>query len=717
MINYMESKNKKDIDFKEKTSIKLIIQFIIQIIFVVSTLYILHVSVERKDLIHAIDDKGKFVGDSIVHAIQQALDVGIPFSQIQGGNDYLDDRLNATPELSYLVWTDANGQVLATSRYTNYDTYGLDVSEIIDGLQGRLQVFAESQKEIQQDLKVFHLYSFYNIPIAIVRDQKTIGYLHVGISENAITSKIENVSYDVAIIVMIALMISYELLQYLFRNNVTEALSDLKKGIKHVVHHNYQYLIPVRKNIGFGYLLNLFNQCVLAINKRYQMIHSRLKRLKNTHPAYLYLLDLLTVLEKKYSLNQEGAAYHNVKPIIGNLRLIMFLVVFSDAMLLPAIPSYAAQFYVPSMPGSSTLLGAISVIVYMLSMAIMIPFVSKISDRFYFRTTFMLCGIFMAMGYFVGLSFYSLTGFLISRMLTGCGYSLGYVSCQNYISAYSTPENKTEALSIFGFALGAGFICGSPIGGILIDNIGYRALFGLSGVLSLVCAFVSYQSIDDIKKDSIQKKSIETKKFRDLFKLKDLVLFSALSVMPTRFMYSAVVCFLYPLYLLSLNNSQSTIGRIMMLYGVYNFLFSKWTSKLILKSNYFFGYTLISSMMIALTMMIDSFFKNTGAIVFELSIVTFSLIVYTKSTLRTLDYMSQKYKDNYDRSSITSFYFLFERIGMIFGPGITTLFLTVYDFSHTLLYLGMCLLIFNMVYLMILFVRQLKFYFKTKDRI
>ena len=66
--------------------------------------------------------------------------------------------------------------------------------------------------------------------------------------------------------------------------------------------------------------------------------------------------------------------------------------------------------------------------------------------------------------------------------------------------------------------------------------------------------------------------------------------------------------------------------------------------------------------------------------------------------MNMIDRISNKYKDKHTKTSMLVFYYTFERIGMIIGPGVTSMILIHSDFSHTLHYLGIGLFATNLIY-------------------
>ncbi|MBL7006797.1 MAG: MFS transporter [Spirochaetia bacterium] len=95
------------------------------------------------------------------------------------------------------------------------------------------------------------------------------------------------------------------------------------------------------------------------------------------------------------------------------------------------------------------------------------------------------------------LMIYSFTDSLIilgfAQLLHGLTFGLLHAACISFINAKINPENKTIAMSLYlSIAWGLAAFLGSPLGGLLIENMGFQnmfrimAIFPLSGILLII---------------------------------------------------------------------------------------------------------------------------------------------------------------------------------------------------------------------------------------
>ena len=80
----------------------------------------------------------------------------------------------------------------------------------------------------------------------------------------------------------------------------------------------------------------------------------------------------------------------------------------------------------------------------------------------------------------------SMVDLLLYRSITAIGYGVVFVTAQTYIANNTPAAERTRGMALFLASFFAGSLSGAAIGGILVDRLGFRATFLLSGILSAV---------------------------------------------------------------------------------------------------------------------------------------------------------------------------------------------------------------------------------------
>lgn len=691
----MEIKALEEKSYKQSI-FKITLLFIVLNFIIASFLYIYHITSQKEDLFIAMSEKSQTVGNSVVGLFQKATELGIPLTEIVGGDEYLNESLKPAKEVEYLIVTDAAGNII--SKTNEIEEKGKQAGSH-ERLKGQFKLFSKNTKTITEEISAFKIYSYNNIPLRIINNGKLEGYVHVGVSNRAVDANIDNIFYDIALILLASLLIGYEFLSYIFRNSMIQPMRDFNRGLKRIMDKDFSEVESARTHDNFGNILTDLNKSTIQLAHWYGKVKRKLEKISPLNGHYDIIKDSINELSVKFKYPKGEVKHSHLYPVVRNLRLIMFLVIFSEALLIPAIPGYAATFFQPNgFISTVQFLSALPIIMYMLLVGACIPLVPRLTCKIGFKKSFMLGSLISATGYFVGFLFDFLSGLLIARVITAVGFAICHVSTQNYVACYATEEARIPSYSIINIASGAAYICGMPVGGILVDTIGYKALFFFSMIAALTAIVIARRYIVDLSISELRSKIISNNKFLSLFKIKELVFTVIFSCLPTRLMFTGVICFLYPLYLHHLGNSQSIVGRIMMLYGLVTYFIASSIPKYMGKVKNPAALTIAASVLITIPMMFDPLFKSTQAIIFEILVNTTCAIIFISAQMNMIDKISKEHSEKHSKTSMLVFYYTFERLGMIIGPGLTSMILIRSDFSHTLMYLGMGLFTTNLIY-------------------
>jgi MFS family permease len=155
--------------------------------------------------------------------------------------------------------------------------------------------------------------------------------------------------------------------------------------------------------------------------------------------------------------------------------------------------------------------------------------------------------------------------FILARGTAGAGYGLVLLSAQ----AYSVRQGKLVHMFAGVFA---GFLCGSALGAMLADRLGYAPVFGISALIVLVLLAVPYLFFRQGDAEFLASAKTEKKSLPDMRQLRGLLLNPALlgliflSIMPSAFICTGMLNYFIPLFLHQSEVAQSNIGRIFILY-------------------------------------------------------------------------------------------------------------------------------------------------------
>lgn len=687
MMNTMNSEK------TEKTKFSLIIYYIITYfvlinVLVSSVLYYLHVSNQKEGVLEEIINKSRAAGHTVVSVITKGLKAGIPLTEIKGGSAYLDQKTQLTQELEYIVITDINGNFIAKS------------ADAHNNLRGSLKRFVLSSNAEKETPNPFSIFSYYNVPLKINHDNNTIGYVHVGLSEKTLEHNLKDVFYNIAVILICAIIIGYELLRFIFKNSVQLPLGDLLRGFKNLVNRNFRSRETPREGEYISEAHKRLNNIIDKIDDSISVLVQKIKGISKNNIFKELIDDDCKRLLGKYTFSFGKKEIIDVQQSVESIRLIAFLMVLAEAILMTMLPSYATQFYEASWSVSKQIVGSLPIVVFTLFATISILVAPKISSRYGFRKTLVFGFSIYALGHFIAFLSGSLFGLLITRVITAFGYGITFVTCQNYVAAYAHAKDRVQSYAIFVVASGSGFLCGTPIGGILVDNIGYNFTFLFAFFASLLALHFTRTNIFDSKQEISKTATVKTP-WSALLAERQLAAAIFLSGFPTRLLFTALIGYFYPLYLIHLGNTQSAIGRIMMLFGLLMFLISPIAARVVSRFKLPNYAALACSTVIALTLLIGWIAKSTNGVIFGVCVYTIASVIHISAMMSIIEKTSEDSK--LSKTTVLGFYFVIERIAMIFGPALFGFFLAKTNFSTTLLVIGLLVLICNGLYALFIF--------------
>ncbi|GAL15238.1 major facilitator superfamily protein [Vibrio astriarenae] len=124
-------------------------------------------------------------------------------------------------------------------------------------------------------------------------------------------------------------------------------------------------------------------------------------------------------------------------------------------------------------------------------------------------------------------------------------------------------------MSIFVGVLMTATMCGTALGAIIADRIGYQPVFFVSAVLAAFAGLLAWRMfIGEVNPGNKAKGAGSNGSVLLLLKnirFMAVILFCAI---PAKIVLTGFLYFLVPLYLISLDATQSEIGRIMMIYSL-----------------------------------------------------------------------------------------------------------------------------------------------------
>lgn len=257
-------------------------------------------------------------------------------------------------------------------------------------------------------------------------------------------------------------------------------------------------------------------------------------------------------------------------------RTAAFIYAFSMALSISFLPIYAEDLYTPILGLTKEVVIGIPISAEMLCVAISLALGGVWLDRKGWFGPFLVGTVITGIGvYLCGLA-RGITELIIYRAVVGLGYGLVVMATQSLVIHVSRQETRSSAIAALEAGFFSGFISSTAVGGMLADRMGFRYVFFLGSVLSIVAIFFVLVFLKNLRniglgetdQPTLPATTDESVGLLSVLKDKEVVGTLLLSAIPSALCLVGFLYFASPLFLTSAGIRQSDIARIMMIYGL-----------------------------------------------------------------------------------------------------------------------------------------------------
>ena len=644
------------------------------------------------------------IGETLKDNLDFILKKGIPIDRLFGLEKVLKGSLSDSP---YLKCIAINGK---ENKYLYYcDRSSFIKSESIARQTKQLKLPTKQEKYTLR----FPLAGF---------DEKYEGNLILVMDRALILKKVKEIALDTGTIILIAMLSIFDFLFFIVAHTISlpvrivvrEIRLDLSEGrLDRPLHRTgidfldmmIQYFDHYRYALKEKWIkLVIVWQCVMKTNAVRTVWHtSLLERFAKIES----LLNNFSFSGKPRTLDVSIS-----DPVL--IRPAIFLFVFAESLSISFLPLYANDLYQPILNISKEVVLGLPISAFMLSTAVSLPFGGACSDIFGRKKAFLSGASISCMGLLLTGSAQTITMLILYRAIVGMGFGIVYMTVQGYIVDTTNSDNRAEGMAIFLSAFYGGTLCGSAIGGMIADRIGFRILFSVGAVLTLISIVFLYLFISpgpEITKsvkykrppgEWLKKMISALPSFKDISRLVSDRNFIALSLfqgIPNKICLIGFVYYLAPLFLKELGNSQSDTGRYIMGYSLMMILLSqtmsKWSDRhgnikqIIVIGGVFSGVILILFFFVNNTFMIAIGILSLGTV--------HSLAVPNQAKLASQLGVVQ----DVGLGSGIGIYRQLERIGNVLAPIILGVLASIFGFAKSLAIIGIYTAFSSLFFLLI----------------
>lgn len=530
----------------------------------------------QKSYVQALRSKCVQLSRQLRDDIEMVVSMRVPLSKLRLLENSLAHIVESAPELDYAEVRDDAGVVLFRA-----DRHG-----------------ASAYEKQRRDVAFFASYFMFiddgsaSLEIALpLRDSIAggeAGVFVMRLSVEDVTVRTRAMAMDMLTVAGTSLLVMFELLLFIAAYSVGHPLQHLAWS----AHEGVARLRPIAPQpYALEEMLDLVAHFNTAIENKANTISEKQKKLlerwrvicsqaRDVEDAARRAGDrviekasvaIASYYETSLRVFSAGVPTHASLPY-AYIRIVVFFFLVADGLCISFMPLFVKSLYEPVLGLSRETVISLPISLFFFALAVAMPVAGKAMDAIDWHRPLLVGIALNAVGLLATGFVVSLWQLVLCRVVTAVGFGIAFIACQKFVLDNTTENNRTQGLSAFLAAFFGGDICGTVMGGILAERVGYRGVFVISACIALVAWVLAATIFRRDHVPSPQKGPVSLRfplremgqAIRDV-DLAALVLFQAI---PAKITLVGFLYYFVPLYLASLGTAQADTGRILMIYGV-----------------------------------------------------------------------------------------------------------------------------------------------------
>ena len=596
----------------------------------------------------ALEEKCQRLGGFLQRDLEHVLGLGVSLARLSRLEMTLGEMLAASPELALIAVTDAAGSIL----------YAVDSSGALEAGGGVPPVPAARAHQLQR-LGFQPAALETRVPLRCPGQRLVAGYVHLRLSPDLLFKRSRAIWLDMLTIILVSLLVTFEALTFFVADRVERPFARALAGLNRSI---YSRTAAVGRGRGFGpalgQLMAAFNGCLQRYLDAVAPLEGLQQRTRNAdrrlaalaavlaHPPAAVARAAASRLDQWQSITaalqaraadlgrrlapptlaplpadrrQRSRAVSQTNIPHGYIRPLIFLFIVADAFCISFFPLYVETLYTPILGVSREVAIGLPISVFMAVFAFSMPLTGGWSERFGWCKPLLMGIAFNAVGLLLTAVAGSLLQLLVFRSVTALGFGMVFMACQRFVIDNTSVRERAVGMAAFLAAFFGGDICGTVMGGVLADRIGYRNIFLLSGAVSLAALVFGAVVFRREWRAPVNSAARPGWPLRGLLKVlldREFCAVVWLQAIPAKIILIGVLFYFVPLYLRQNGTAQADIGRVIICYGLAMVflgpLFYRWFDRQANRKYYIFA----GGILTALSLSVFLFFSGVGAALF-----------------------------------------------------------------------------------------------------
>ncbi|MBC7906327.1 MAG: MFS transporter [Rhodospirillaceae bacterium] len=623
-----------------------------------------------------MDKKAAAIGRDVAAQVDRAVGYGIPVDKLVGVEEFFAPVLTANPEIRYLAITDKIGRVLFLR--------GAEKDELEPHYQA-----ADLEMSSAEGIKA-SIGTYLDLALPVAPRGNLIAHVHVGFDQGYVVSKLHDILYDVLVVMAASLIIAFEILLFVVFFNVTGPLKLVGEVVERARHGDLSHVPGGASGDEVGRFVRAVAASIRNVDDLYRQLMAYIDEVRTAHfdkGVVEKVGDVEARISFQFRFSNTG------KPLVlhqrraTDIRLPLFLFVFAEELSRAFMPLYVREVGQSLFGLSPEMIMALPIAVFMACIALASPFSSRLIDRLGARRVFLIGLVPAIAGYVMTGAAVGVIDLVLWRAITGLGYALVTMACQSYILGANHHSNRSQGMGVFVGAVLTASICGTAMGGVLAERVGFRATFFVSAVLVLLAGIVISHMLDSAAPPAAvaPQPRRNTMRLFTNWRFSVLMLFAAV---PSKMALTGFLFFLVPVILTQGDWQVAEIARMVVLYPLVMVVVLPLAARLAEYPGWRIALVALGGLIGGGGLLTSLFLPSELSMMIAIAALGLSHGLSASPQLAMIPDLCWTECRNMGQTNVLAFVRLVERIGSTVGPLLAAAFIPVWGVDGAVVALG-----------------------------
>ena len=638
----------------------------------------LFINVMRPDF----EAKAVLVSDTITSQFQRASDLNFDIADLRDLSRFLDDTIDNHPEVVYAVVT-----IPATRSIQASNKFAKDAR-----ISSELRTHILAKKTAQRSQSFGNV---VDVTTALPKLGPNDALLHVGVDEKYIQTRLLEIKIDLFITLFVAVVITLEVLFFVVLLTLDRQSQTIRDFLDSVKVGNFPLVGTGHGAESGSPLTRSLQHSIGVVNDRYRtLLQQGAAANLATDPRRL-LRKLIGNIDEKFQFSSLRKSMEGDASVIKAIRLPMFIFFFCTDLSRPFWPNFVGGFPPPMAGMDPSLLMALPMAMWALTMMMATPFGPRLVQVLGVRKSLLAGMVPAAVGTLMCAFATGYIELVIWRCVTAAGFGIVSVTGILYVTMAAQSGRSARSAAVFIGAQTAAGVCGTAMGGILADRLGYSGTLIVSAAIIACNCLLVARIIGKVSPARASGSENEDEgslaSYAKVLRSLSFVSFIPLAALPPRIVLTGFLLFMTPVVLHNLEYSDAAVGRFMMCYFISNLLFTPLVARVLDRFNCHRSLLLVGGTLLGGAVLLFSWSTLIASLVVSMVLLGLGMSLTTTSLISIIPVQFVRECAAEGQGTVTSLLRVVERIGSILGPLLVALLIKSFGFSDGAMILGLIL--------------------------